>query len=195
MRLWVDCCVDGVGLDPQIFALISAHPMLELVGLSAFGSQPGSAAQYVQRPDVREQLHDALVYVGPPDPRALDAAEAMLVAGPLTNMARLARHGIELPPMIVMESTFADDALSAAVVVNVASDLLVLPAAAATTVDAALFALIGEHVVLGKRWVGVGLDGVLMIGDDSQDFVERDLVIDCDVSGMQRHRNVLLGFS
>ena len=192
MRLWIDIAVDD---DTACFgALIDAvvaQPFVELVGVSVVTLDDGVTSSKVH-PLLRERgAGDVLLYSGAPDPRALDAAEALLAVGPLTNLARLARHSIELPPLVVVEQTFAADPIAAALVVATAADVLVLPddgeaPPAVAQEMVALLALMGEHVVVGKRFVGVELDGRLVVEltDDAGDLTERDVVVERDYRAM-----------
>ncbi len=169
---------------------VVAHPLVELVGVSVVTPEDALTSSVVHPALHARGVGDVLLYSGTPDPRALDAVEALLAVGPLTNLARLARHSIELPPLVVVAEQFAADPIAAALVVATARDVLVLPNADAddevppiAAEIVALFALMGEHIVVGKRFVGVGLDGSLVIetADDAGDLSERDVVVDRDV--------------
>jgi hypothetical protein len=192
VRLWIDI---EIGQDDARFCelidAVVAAPFIELVGVSVVTNDL-VVAQEVAHPSLRDRgVGEVLLYSGAPDPRALDAAEALLAVGPLTNLARLARHSIELPPLVVVEECFCADPIAAALVVATASDVLVLPAdrdnVSPIAVEiVALCALTGRHVVVGKRFVGVELDGTLVIAttDDAGDLTERDVVVDCDYHAM-----------
>ena len=93
--------------------------------------------------------------------------------------------------MVVVEQTFAADPIAAALVVATAADVLVLPddgeqAPRVAIEIVALLALMGEHVVVGKRFVGVELDGSLVAEttDDAGDLTERDVVVERDYRAM-----------
>ena len=192
MRLWIDIAVAGdtARLGALIDAVV-AQPLVELVGVSVVTLDEAVTSSMVH-PVLRARgVGDVLIYSGTPDPRALDAVEALLAVGPLTNLARLARHSIELPPLVVVEQTFAADPIAAALVVATAADVLVLPidAQRSSLVPieiVALLALMGEHIVVGKRFVGVELDGTLVMemADAAGDLTERDVVVECDYRAM-----------
>ena len=144
MRLWIDTDA-GTNPDDAIALLCAAaHPQVELVGVSTTGPEPRASASVVTEVLRWRGADDVLLYAGPPDPRALVAAEAVLAIGPLTNLARLVRAGVDLPPVAAMggvlhppvlhrgaartvDSNFAADPFAAAVVVHSVADLLLVP--------------------------------------------------------------------
>lgn len=155
MRLWIDTDA-GVNPDDAVALLAAAsHPHVELVGVSTCGENPRASADVVGEVLAWRGAADVLRYAGPPDPRALAAAEAILAIGPLTNLARLVRAGHDLPPIaamggvvhppvrhrgrdVMVDTNFAADPFAAAVVVHSVADLLLVPldVTAGATLDA-----------------------------------------------------------
>ena len=143
MRLWIDTDLGDNPDDVVALALAVAHPGIELIGVSTVSGDVVARAEMVRRFFGDLGVEVPLVYAGPADPRALAAAEAVLAIGPLTNLAGLLRAGVDLPPTAVMggvirptthrgerrqlESNFAADPVAAAVVVDQAEDLLIVP--------------------------------------------------------------------
>ncbi len=187
MRLWIDLAVDADQRDAHddLFSIAAAHPGVQIVGISVFGDS-STAPDCAQRALARCGIADVFVYAGTPDPRALETAEGLLSVGPLTNLAKLAKFGVDLPPLVVMEATFSADPAGAAVVLNVASDLLAVPVEVSRRSLVAaellgLFALVGEKVVVGKRHLGVALNGHMMMEDTAgEGLVDHDVVVECD---------------
>lgn len=140
MRLWIDT---DVGTNPDdAFALLcaSAHPDVEIVGVSTV------AGDTEWRAAVARQLAPALVVSGARLGRAdFDAAapDALLAIGPLTNIARLLEGGCRLPRLAVMggamipvrhrgaertvEHNFGSDPAAASTVVRDADAILLCP--------------------------------------------------------------------
>ncbi len=144
MRLWIDTDVGDNPDDALALLCAVGHPGIELVGVSTVGGNVRERAELVR------SLFDAvgvpvpLLYAGPPDPRALAVAEAVVAIGPLTNLAALVRRGVDLPPIAAMggvlhapvqhrgagwhvDSNFAADPAAAAIVVQAVDDLLLVP--------------------------------------------------------------------
>ncbi len=210
LRLWIDTQFNSSD-DVGTLRYAIAHPGVEIVGISTVGSEVATAATAVREFFENANRAAPLIYAGPPDPRALDMAEAILAIGPLTNLAMLLRAGIALVPTVVTgvilasdgsrtasdvaNSNFGIDPLSAAVVVAEATDLLLTPTHICETIAArmqgplALLALLGELVQIEKRSLAVTVEGLLVI--DDRDGVEHDLVVWADAAAAQRRMDHL----
>jgi inosine-uridine nucleoside N-ribohydrolase len=147
VRLWIDTDIGHNPDDALALLCAVAHPSVELIGISTVGTD---AADVTARAETARRLLEnvgapvPLLYAGPPDPRALAVADALLAIGPLTNVARVLRAGADVPPVAVMggvlrppvlhrgqrvdvDSNFARDPAAAATVVLGASDVLLVP--------------------------------------------------------------------
>ena len=143
VRLWIDTDAGDNPDDELAILAATSHPDIDLVGISTVSGDVGWRAEFVRGLLNEVGVPVPLVYAGPPDPRALAAAEALLAIGPLSNLAALMRLGVDLPPTAVMggafeptihrgelcdlETNFVADPLAAAVVLAEASDLLIVP--------------------------------------------------------------------
>ncbi len=184
MRLWVDL---GYVLDATVASEQHNHAVTEalrwaagdeatrLIGVSTVGEPKADQLGRVQADLRMLELENVLLYAAAPDPRAVDAADAMLCLGPLTNVARLVQHGADLPPMLTCETNYNADPVAAAIVVNAVENQLILPIAESLAV--AYPALCGRHVVIGKRRIAVGASGRLVYDEEGEDFVPRDVVV------------------
>lgn len=193
MRLWIDLAYvfDGVPASEQHNDAVRAtlrwaaiDEATRLIGVSTVGEPKADQLERLHADLRMLALEDVLLYAGAPDPRALDAADALLCLGPLTNMARLVRHGADLPPMLTCEAQYKADPVAAAIVVNAVEDQLLLPSTESLAV--AYPALCGRHIVVGKRMIAVGASGELVYDDEGDDFVERDVVVGVDYDEMAR---------
>jgi inosine-uridine nucleoside N-ribohydrolase len=143
LRLWLDTDIGDNPDDSVALLAATAHPGVDLVGVSTVRGDVAARAELVATTLTRAGRHVPLVYAGPPDPRAIRVAEAVLAIGPCTNLAALLRSGVDLPPIALMggvvsptlhrgevrttETNFAADPLAAAVVVAHAADVLLVP--------------------------------------------------------------------
>ena len=160
---------------------VAADPETRLIGISVVGAHAHEQVDEIRLQLARFGADDVLLYAGVGDPRAIDAADALMALGPLTNIARLVQTGAHLPPMLVSAHSFGLDPVSAAIVVAAIDDLLVLPSTIA--LRAAFDALRGRNIVVGKRWIAIGSTGAVIFGDgDGDGFVERDWVVSADVA-------------
>lgn len=141
-RLWIDTDVGDNPDDATALLLAAAHPQVELVGVSTVHGDVRLRAELATALLAGAES-DVLVYAGPPDPRALEAAEVVLAIGPLTNLALLIDRGLALPPVVAMggvvhpvwhrgqlrevDSNFAADPAAAELVLREAADVLLVP--------------------------------------------------------------------
>ena len=166
---------------------VAADPETRLIGISVVGAHAHEQVDEIRLQLRRLGADDVLLYAGVADPRAIDAADALMALGPLTNIARLVQTGAHLPPMLVAAHNFGFDPVSAAIVVAAIDDLLVLPSTIA--LRAAFDALRGRNIVVGKRWIAIGSTGAVIFGDgdgdgDGDGFVERDWVVSADLAAI-----------
>jgi inosine-uridine nucleoside N-ribohydrolase len=178
LRLWVDTDIGDNPDDAVALLCAAAHPGVDLVGLSTVGGDVTARAELATEVLAGAGQRVPLVYAGPPDPRAIQIAEAVLAIGPCTNLAALLRSGVDLPPIAVMggvisptlhrgevrttETNFAADPLAAAVVVAHAADVLLVPldVTARMTIDDVTTARLADAGGLGsaiEAWRGSGL--------------------------------------
>ena len=178
LRLWVDTDLGDNPDDAVALLAAATHPAVDLVGVSTVRGDVEARAAMVTELLQAADRRVPLVYAGPPDPRAIRVAEAVLAIGPCTNLAGLLRSGVELPPAAVMggviaptvhrgevrttETNFAADPLAAALVVAHASDVLLVPLDATSTMvidDDAAGRLAAVAAPLGstiERWQASG---------------------------------------
>jgi inosine-uridine nucleoside N-ribohydrolase len=161
LRLWIDTDVGDNPDDAVALVLAARHPSIDFVGISTVGNRPEIKARYAM--DLLESIGAPapLVYAGPPDPRALAAADALLAIGPLGNVAALVSRGVALPPTAAMggtlapvehrgarrtiESNFGADPGAAMLVLHGVADLLLVP----LDVTAAMRASAQQEAFLG----------------------------------------------
>jgi inosine-uridine nucleoside N-ribohydrolase len=146
VRLWIDTDIGDNPDDALALLCAVGHPGIELVGVSTVGAGADARdrAEIVRALLASVHAPVPLLYAGPPDPRALAAAEAIVAIGPLTNLAALVRRGVELPPTAVMggvlhppvlhrgaarrvDTNFAADPAATALIVHAVDDLLLVP--------------------------------------------------------------------
>ncbi len=234
VRVWIDTDVGDNPDDAIALLVAAAHPGVELVGVSTVRGDVVQRAQLAGDLLAAAGASVPLIYAGPPDPRALATAEAVLAIGPLTNIAALLSAGHELPPTALMggvfeptahrgatrecETNFESDRFAAAFVIAKAVDLLVVPldVTAAMVLDAtqverlmtltalheslgswtstgqdlclhdplALLALVGEHVQVARRSIGVTVEGRTVV--DDRDGTQHDVVVQADHAAAKR---------
>jgi inosine-uridine nucleoside N-ribohydrolase len=141
VRLWIDTDIGDNPDDAVALACASAHPDVELVGVSATGGRTewraaiarSFVAVHVVPGEHPDELAERLVVAKP---------DAVLAIGPLTNIAQLVVLGVPLPPVTVMgglleplrhrgrlrrvESNFSRDPAAASVVVE-STDATIVP--------------------------------------------------------------------
>jgi inosine-uridine nucleoside N-ribohydrolase len=142
-RVWIDTDLGDNPDDAVALLLAVAHPSIDLVGISTVGGDVVRRAEAARDLLAASGVAPPLIYAGAPDPRALAAADAMLAIGPLTNIAALLRAGATVPATCMMggvleptrhrgelrdrETNVATDPTAAALVVEQAPELLVVP--------------------------------------------------------------------
>jgi inosine-uridine nucleoside N-ribohydrolase len=169
VRLWVDTDV-GSNVDDAVALLAAAaHPAVELVGVSTFGSDPERRANVAVGllASAGVDLGSVVVVPGAAAPGGTPAelvdavasagSEALLAIGPLTNVAAMTAAGVRPPELTIMggtvhpvehrgelravEHNFGSDPDAAATVLAVPGAVVVpLDATLATRLDARMLA-------------------------------------------------------
>jgi purine nucleosidase len=135
VRVWIDTDV-GDNPDDAVALLLAARTEgVEVAGVSTVRGDVEARAR-VASALLHGEGVDPFVYAGPPDPRALATADAVLAIGPLTNLARLLDAGAVLPPVAAMAGAL-HPVLHRGAVREVETNASADPAALARLVDSA----------------------------------------------------------
>jgi inosine-uridine nucleoside N-ribohydrolase len=106
VRLWIDTDVGDNPDDAVALVAASAHPAVDLVGVSTTGRRTA------WRAGLAAELVDALIVAGERPDELIGAfrraaPDALLAIGPLTNIAGLVALGVGLPAITVMGGALA----------------------------------------------------------------------------------------